>query len=60
MDLSAGVLAHTPNIEELHYYRGRAYLGLGDADKARAEFELAVQYNPHYTEAVQALTDLGG
>jgi len=60
LDLSAGVLAHTPNIEELHYYRGRAYLGLGDADKARAEFELAVQYNPHYTEAVQALTDLGG
>jgi len=60
LDLSAGVLAHTPNIEELHYYRGRAYLGLGDADKARAEFELAVQYNPHYTEAIQALADLGG
>lgn len=60
LDLSAGILAHTPNIEELHYYRGRAYLALGDADKARAEFELAVQYNPHYAEPVQALADLGG
>ncbi len=60
LDLSAGVLAHTPNIEELHYYRGRAHLGLGDVDKARAEFELAVQYNPHYAEAVQSLADLGG
>jgi tetratricopeptide (TPR) repeat protein len=59
LDLSAGVLAHTPNIEELHYYRGRAYLGLDDVGKARAEFELAVQYNPHYAEAVQSLADLG-
>jgi tetratricopeptide (TPR) repeat protein len=58
LDVSAGVLAHTPNIEELHYYRGRAYLGLGDAEKARAEFELAVQYNPHYAAAVQALANL--
>ena len=58
LDLSAGVLASTPNIEEVHYYRGWAYLGLGDAEKARAEFELAVQYNPHYTEAVQALAGL--
>ncbi len=55
LDLSASVLAQTPNIEELHYYRGRAYLGLGDVDQARAEFELAVQYNPHYAEAIQAL-----
>jgi len=60
LDLSAGVLAHTPNIEELHYYRGRAYLDLGDAEKARAEFELAVQYNPHYIEAVQALAETVG
>jgi predicted double-glycine peptidase len=60
LDLSAGILAQTPNLEELHYYRGRAYLGLGDADKARAEFELAVQYNLHYAEAIQALADLGG
>jgi hypothetical protein len=60
LDLSAGVLAHTPNIEELHYYRGHACLGLGDVDNARAEFELAVQYNPYYAEAVQALADLGG
>jgi len=56
--LSEGIVAEAPDIEEIRYQRGLAYLGLGDVEKARAEFELAVQYNPRYAEAQEALAGL--
>jgi len=59
LSLSEEVLAQAPDIEEIRYQRGLAYLGLGEVEKAKTEFELAVRYNPNYTTAVQALAGLG-
>jgi tetratricopeptide (TPR) repeat protein len=59
LSLSEEVLAQAPDIEEIRYQRGLAYLGLGEVEKAKTEFELALQYNPHYTVAIQALVSLG-
>jgi tetratricopeptide (TPR) repeat protein len=59
LSLSEEVLAQAPDIEEIRYQRGLAYLGLGEVEKAKTEFELAVQYNPNYAEAAQALSSLG-
>ena len=56
--LSEGIVAKAPDIEEIRYQRGLAYLGLGDVEKARAELELAVKYNPRYAEAREALAGL--
>jgi tetratricopeptide (TPR) repeat protein len=58
LSLSNEVLAQAPDIEEIRYQRGLAYLGLGEVEKAKTEFEQAVQYNPDYTMALQALADL--
>jgi tetratricopeptide (TPR) repeat protein len=59
VSLSEEVLAQTPDVEEIRYQRGLAYLGLGEVEQAKTEFELAVQYNPNYTLAIQALAGLG-
>jgi len=56
--LSGEVLAQAPDIEEVRYQRGLAYLGLGEVEKAKAELELAVRYNPNYVLAVRALASL--
>jgi len=53
--LSAEVLATVSDIEEIRYQRGLAYLGLGEKEKARAEFELALKYNPNFSQAKEAL-----
>ncbi len=54
--LTAPVLQRMPNIEELHFYRGEAFRGLGDVERARAEFELALKYHPGYERAEAALS----
>ena len=59
LSLSEEVLAQAPDVEEIRYQRGLAYLGLGEMEKAKTELELAVQYNPNYTMAIQALAGLG-
>ena len=59
LSLSEEVLAQAPDVEEIRYQRGLAYLGLKEVEKAKTEFELAVQYNPNYTMAIQALASLG-
>jgi Tfp pilus assembly protein PilF len=51
-------LTQAPDVEEIRYQRGLAYLGLREAEKAKTEFELAVQYNPNCVEAAQALSSL--
>ena len=55
LDLSASVLRDAANLEEIHFWRGKALLGLGQKEKARAEFALAVQLNAHYAAAKAAL-----
>jgi tetratricopeptide (TPR) repeat protein len=43
-------------IEEIHYWRGRALAGLGDAGRAQAEWNQALALNPDYTPAQNALS----
>ena len=59
LSLSEEVLTQAPDIEEIRYQRGLAYLGLGEVEKAKTELGLAVRYNPNYTMAIQALASLG-
>jgi tetratricopeptide (TPR) repeat protein len=59
VSLSEEVLAQAPDVEEIRYQRGLAYLGLGEVEKAITEFELALRYNANYTMAIQALAGLG-
>ena len=58
LDLSAPVLKDANKVEEIHYWRGRAWLGLGHKEKAKAELALAVQLNAHYAEAKALLASL--
>ena len=59
LSLSGEVMTQAPDIEEIRYQRGLAYLGLREVEKAKTEFELAVRHNPNYAEAAQALSSLG-
>ena len=43
------------NMEESRYWRGRALAGLGRTDEAQAEFHKALEYNPLYAPAREAL-----
>jgi tetratricopeptide (TPR) repeat protein len=46
------------NLEESYYWRGMAYLAQGEPDKARADFEAAIKYNPNFAAAAEALESL--
>jgi tetratricopeptide (TPR) repeat protein len=54
--LAAANLANAPNLEESHYWLGRAAEAAGDAPAARASFEEARRLNPNYALATNALT----
>ena len=43
---------------ELYYIRGQIYLEQGEPEKARHEFEQAIEYNSGYQEAVEAINAL--
>ncbi len=43
------------NVEETYYYRGQAYLAQGNTTAAIADFQTALQLNPHYPAAQAAL-----
>lgn len=58
--LAQGVNATTPGVEEMYYYTGRAYAGLGDTARAADFFEVALFRNRHYTAAETALAELEG
>lgn len=45
-------------LEESHYWRGMSYEALGEFDKARFDYEIALQLRPTYQEALDALQRL--
>lgn len=53
-------IAVEPDIDEMYYYAGLAYEGLGNIERAQANFRVAVQRNPNYIEAERELARLGG
>jgi len=59
LTLAAANLRNAGNLEESHYWRGRALQALGRVDEARRAFERALRFNPNYSEARQALAALG-
>lgn len=58
--LANATLTGVSGLEESFYYRGLAQLALGQKDAARDSFRLALQTNPHYALAKQALAQAGG
>jgi tetratricopeptide (TPR) repeat protein len=55
MDLADANLATAGNLEESHYWRGRAFRALGAEQEARQAFERALALNPHFAPAASAL-----
>ncbi len=53
--LADATIKVTPDIEEMFYYKGLALEALGNLDGARSQFELALNHNPNYEPAKQAL-----
>ncbi len=45
-------------LEESHYWRGMAFEASGEFDKARSDYEIALQLRPTYQEALDALNRL--
>jgi hypothetical protein len=56
--LADATLAVTDNLEESHYWRGRARLALGDVEGARADFEAALRYHEDWAPAQEQLAAL--
>jgi Tfp pilus assembly protein PilF len=48
-----------PILEESYYWRGMAYLALGDNDRARAEFRDSLKYHPGFGPSLAALEQMG-
>ena len=46
-------------VEETHYWQGRVYAEQGRNDLARAAFTKALQHNPRFQAATDALAQLG-
>lgn len=46
-------------LEETYYWRGQAYLALGDQESAEDDFRTALRYHEGFTPAVDALGSLG-
>lgn len=56
--LADATLAYVDEVEELHYWRGRALLAQGNLSGARQAFEHAVALNPNFAPAIRALAEL--
>lgn len=56
--LAEATLATTQEIEELHYWRGRALQAMGQLDAARAAYDRALALNPFFIEAADARRSL--
>jgi tetratricopeptide (TPR) repeat protein len=55
MALADANLRNAPNLEESHYWRGRALAAKGDEDGARQAWRRALELNPNLTPAKTAL-----
>lgn len=58
IDLSTATLQATGGLEELYYYRGLARQALGQPEVAADDFRAALDYNPNFTPAAEALAAL--
>ncbi len=56
--LATVTLGIVDNLEESYYWRGMAYLAQGETDRARADFQAALKYNPSFSAAQNALESL--
>ncbi len=56
LDMARAVIATTPGVEESYYYAGLAYEAMGDLERAKSNYEVAVLRNSGYTLAVEALS----
>lgn len=59
IELATATLRRTKNLEESLYWRGRAYAAIGNVKAARADFQAALRFNPHYAAAREALDAMG-
>ncbi|MDX1521157.1 MAG: C39 family peptidase [Anaerolineae bacterium] len=55
IDLTSVTLEATGGLEELYYYRGQAQQALNRLDDAANDFRAALDYNPNFVPAAQAL-----
>jgi tetratricopeptide (TPR) repeat protein len=56
--LATTTLNIVANLEESHFWRGMAYLAKGETERARADFQAALKYNPNFSAAQQVLESL--
>jgi tetratricopeptide (TPR) repeat protein len=56
--LAEAALATTVEVEETFYYKGLALQAQGDMAGARDAYQQAVDFNPNYVDAIQALAAL--
>jgi tetratricopeptide (TPR) repeat protein len=56
--LGQRVLQTTQGVEEIYYYIGRAYEGLGNTERAVANYQVALWRNRYFAEAEAALAAL--
>ncbi len=59
VQLADATNAVTDSIEEIHYWRGRALAALGDLPAAAAAYRRALELNPAYAAAADALAATG-
>ena len=55
IDLSSATLQATSGLEEGYYYRGLALQAMGQLEEAANDFRAALDYNPGFTPAKEAL-----
>lgn len=58
--LARATLRTTDTVEELHYWHGRGLEALGDTAGAQAAYRRALEVNPTFTPAAEALATLAG
>ncbi|MFC1465045.1 MAG: C39 family peptidase [Candidatus Brachytrichaceae bacterium NZ_4S206] len=59
IELANATLRRVRNLEESLYWRGRALAAIGNVKAARADFQAALRFNPHYAAAREALDAIG-
>jgi tetratricopeptide (TPR) repeat protein len=59
LDLAAANLRQAGDLEESHYYRGRALQAMGKTGEAVTEYREALRFNKNYAAPAKALRELG-